>query len=98
MSALADLRAELAATPGAGTAVFGAYTAPAIRDFDGQGWGPTDTAQVGVEIITMLYPFPDLPNLKPGDAIAFDGDPYLVSRGPRRKDDGLIGVVILEDA
>jgi hypothetical protein len=98
MSSLTDLRALIAAAPGAGSAVFGAFSSPAILDFDGQAWGPDAQAQVGVEILTLTYVFPDLPGLVPGSAITVDGTPYAVSRGPRRRGDGLEAVVILENA
>ena len=98
MSALTDLRALIAAAPGAAMAAFGTNSSPAILDFDGSAWGPDVQAQVGVETLTLTYVFPDLPGLIPGSAIAFDGTPYVVARGPRRHGDGLEAVVILETA
>jgi hypothetical protein len=98
MSTLDDLRAQIAAMPGATTALFGAFSTPAIVDFDGQAWGPDAMAQVGVEIITMTYCFPDLPGLLPGSAITAGVDSFVVSRGPRRHGDGLEAVVVLENA
>ncbi len=93
-----QLRAMIARTPGARTTVFGVYTTPAILDFDGLAWGPDDQAQVGVTTLTLTYVYPDLPGLLPGSAITVDGTPYVVSRGPRRKGNGLEAVVILENA
>lgn len=98
MSALTDLRALIAAAPGAGVAVFGSFSSPAILGFDGTAWGSDAQAQIGLEILTLTYVFPDLPGLVPGSAITFDDLPYVVSRGPRRKGDGLEAVVILENA
>lgn len=98
MTALTDLRALISADPGSGTAVFGFATSPAILDFDGQAWGTDDQAQIGVEVLTLTYVYPDLPGLVPGSAISMDGTNYVVSRGPRRKGDGLEAVVILENA
>lgn len=96
MSTADDFRAQIAAMPGATTALFGSHATPVIIDFDGQAWGPDAVAQVGIEIITMTYCFPDLPGLLPGGAITADGVTYAVSRGPRRRGDGLEAVVILE--
>ena len=98
MTALTDLRALISADPGSGTAVFGSASSPAILDFDGQAWGPDDQAQVGVEILTLTYVYPDLPGLVPGGAVSVGGSNYVVSRGPRRRGDGLEAVVILENA
>ena len=98
MSNLTDIRALIAAAPGAGTAVFGAFTSPAILDFDGMAWGPDTQAQIGVEVLTLTYVYPDLPGIVPGSAITVDGTPYTVTRGPRRRGDGLEAVVILENA
>ena len=100
---LEDLRAMLTYAPGAGVAVFGTFTSPAILDFDGLAWGPDGQAQVEGESITLTYAYPDLPGLVPGSAIAFrDSEDvstsYVVSRGPRRRGDGLEGVVILGNA
>jgi len=98
MSALTDLRAMIAATPGAVDVVFGGINLPlgGILDFEGQGWGNSDQAQVGVEQITLTYCFPDLPNLLPGSPVTADGTAYAVSQGPLRKGDGLEAVVTLE--
>lgn len=98
MSALTDLRALIAAAPGAGTAVFGAFSSPAILDFEGLAWGDDGQAQLGVETLTLTFVFPDLPGLVPGSAVTFDGTAYVVSRGPRRRGDGLEGLAILENA
>lgn len=98
MSALTDLRAMIAATPGAVAVVFGAIslTQAAILDFDGAGWGNPEQAQVGVELITLTYSYPDLPGLTTGSAITADGTAFVVSQGPHRKGDGLEAVVVLE--
>ena len=103
MSAVEDLRALIAAAPGAGVVAFGASTSPAVLDYDGLAWGPEGQAQLGVEMLTLTYVYPDLPGLVPGSAITFTNDEgvassYIVSRGPRRRGDGLEGVVILEEA
>jgi hypothetical protein len=106
MSTLTDLRAMIAGLPGSSTTVFGTHSSPSILEFDGQAWGTEDCAQVGVEILTLTYVFPDLPGLVPGssitvttvvDEVSYTAS-YIVSRGPRRKGDGLEAVVILENA
>jgi len=76
--------------------VFGAYTTKGILDFEGQGWGPEDQAQVGVEVITLTYEFVKLPSLVPGSALSVAGVNYAVTRGPRRMSDGQVAVAILE--
>ena len=96
MSAIDDLRALIAAAPGATTVSFGSDTTPCLIDYDGQAWGPDTQAQIGVEVIILTYPYPDLPGLLPGSEVAIDGATYSVSRGPRRRGDGLEAVVILE--
>ena len=100
MSTLTDLRAMIAATPGAVDVVFGAIVLPmgAILDFDGQGWGNSEQTQLGVEVITLTYCTPDLPGLAPGSALTADGTAYTVSQGPHRKGDGLESVATLEIA
>ena len=97
MAALDDLRALIAATPGAVDAVFGALPPiKAILNFDGWGWGAEGQAQVGLDGITLTYPFPDLPGLAPGEPLTVDGNAYTVTSGPHRKGDGLEAIVGLE--
>lgn len=92
------LRAEISAMPGSTTAVFGIHTSPAVLDFDGQPWGGDGAAQVGGEVITLTYVFPDLPGLAPGSSLTAGAVAYVVSAGPRRRGDGLEAVVLLEEA
>ena len=96
MNPLADLRAMCATLPGSVTVAFGPHTTSGLIDYDGQAWGPDTQAQIGVEVIILTYPYPDLPGLLPGSEVAIDGATYSVSRGPRRLGDGLEAVVILE--
>ena len=98
MSLLTDFRAMLAGLPGSVAVTFGAYSTVGLLDFEGHGWGPEGQAQVGVEDISLTYPFPDLPDLIVGHLINLDGVAYTVSNGPRRKGDGLEAVVLLETA
>lgn len=97
MSALTDLRALIAATPGAVDVVFGAIhlTLGGIISFDGQGWGNPEQAQVGVEVITLFYPYADLPGLTTDSPLTVDGIAYTVSQGPHRDEDGTGAVVVL---
>lgn len=97
MTPLEQLRAMIARTPGSVTATFGIHTAPAILDFEGLGWGPEGQAPVDVEMITLTYPHPDLPGLEPGSTLAAGAAQYRVTRGPRRRGDGLEAVVVLEE-
>jgi hypothetical protein len=100
MTATDDLRALIAATPGAVDVVSGALALPlaGILDFEGQGWGNPEQAQVGVEVITLTYCYPDLPGLTSGSPLTVDGTAYIVSQGPHRKADGREAVVVLEEA
>ncbi len=98
MTNLEILRSLIRSAPGAITAVFGAFTAPALLSFDGQGWGAEGQAQLGLDGITLTYPYPDLPGLAPGDALTADGIAYTVTSGPHRKGDGLEAIVGLEAA
>jgi hypothetical protein len=98
MTAEATCRATIERLSDGVTAAFGVHTTPALLDFDGEAWGSEDKAQLGVEVITMTYCFPDLPGLEPGSAITAGGSAYIVARGPRRRGDGLEAVAILENA
>ena len=98
MSNLTILRAMLASAPGSVTATFGAYSTPAILNFDGQGWGAEGQAQLGLDGTTLTYPYPDLPGLAPGDSLVADGSAYTVMAGPHRKGDGLEAIVGLDAA
>jgi len=98
MTAADQLRAMIARTPGAVDVLFGSLATPGILDFDGTAWGPEGEAQLGVEVITLTYVYPDLPGLVPGSAITAGGTSYTVARGPRRRGDGLEAVVILEES
>lgn len=98
MSLLTDFRSMLAALPGSAAVAFGAYITVGILDFEGRGWGFDGQAQVGLEEISLTYPYPDLPDLAVGHVIELDGVSYIVSNGPRRKADGLEAVVLLETA
>jgi hypothetical protein len=97
MTPVEQLRAMIARLPGATTAVFGGYSSPAILDFDGQAWGPDGQAQVGGEVITLTYVYPDLPGLAPGVSVIAGGASFVITAGPRRKGDGLEAVVLLEE-
>ena len=97
MSHLEDLRAILASMPDSVQVVFGSHTTQGLLDYDGQGWGAEDLAQVGVEILTLTYCYPDLPGLQSTSPLTVDGKPYAVTRGPWRKGDGLEAVVILQE-
>ena len=98
MSALDDFRASLASMPGAVTATFSTSSTPAILNFDGQGWGGEGQAQLGLDGITLTYPYPDLPGLAPGSPLVADGSTYTVTSGPHRKGDGLEAIVGLDAA
>lgn len=99
MSALTEFRSLIAATPGAVTVTFAANPSIlAILNFDGQGWGGDGKAQIGLDGITLTYPYPDLPGLAPGDALLVDGSAYTVTSGPHRKGDGLEAIVGLDPA
>lgn len=98
MSALTDLRSAIRNTPGSSLAVFGTHTSPCLLRHGGVSLGDDGAAQVGVGTLTLLYVFPDLPNLGPDSAITVGGVPYVVSTVPRRSGDGLEATVSLEDA
>ncbi len=98
MSTLTDFRASLAGLPGAVSVTFGAYSTVGLLDFEGRGWGPEGQAAVDVEDISLTYPYPDLPGLTVDHLLSLDGVDYIVSKGPRRKGDGLEAVVSLETA
>ena len=99
MAALDDFRALIAATPGAVDVFFGTLQPiKAILNFDGQGWGAEGQAQLGLDGITLTYPYPDLPGLAPGNPLTADGAAYTVTSGPHRKGDGLEAIVGLEAA
>lgn len=97
MTPVEQLRAQIARTPGSVMATFGGHSTPAILDFEGLGWGPEGQAPLDVEMITLTYVFPDLPGLEPGSELAAGAAQYRVTRGPRRRGDGLEAVVILEE-
>lgn len=97
MSALTEFRALIAATPGAVSVTFAANPSIlAILNFDGQGWGGEGQAQLGLDGITLTYPYPDLPGLAPGNTLVADGTTYTVMAGPHRKGDGLEAIVGLD--
>ena len=96
MTALADLQAMIANAPGAKPVVFGAFSTTGILDFSGQPWGAEDQAQVGGELITLTYCYPDLPGLGSGSSLTVGGQPYSATTQPRRKADGLEAVICLE--
>jgi hypothetical protein len=98
VSLLTDYRSMLAGLPGSVAVTFGAYSTVGLLDFEGRGWGPEGQAQVGIEDISLTYPYPDLPDLVVGHLIELDSVAYIVSNGPRHKADGLEGVVLLETA
>jgi hypothetical protein len=96
MSNLTLFRALLAQSPDSVSVTFGAFSSPGILDFEGRGWGGEGQAEVAVEDISLTYVYPDLPGLGPDSLIACDGVDYIVTKGPRRKGDGLEAVVLLE--
>ena len=98
MTALADLRSVMRNHPRSVQVVFGIHTVKALLDFDGQPWGDDGAAQVGGEVISLTYVFPDLPGLAPGSSLTAGAVAYVVSAGPRRRGDGLEAVVLLEEA
>lgn len=98
MTALSDLRSVMRCHPRSVEVVFGTHTVRAVLDFDGQPWGGDGAAQIGGEIITLRYPYHDLPGLAPGETLTVGGASYLVSAGPRRIGDGLEALVLLEEA
>ena len=98
MTPLELLRVQIAAMPSSTTASHGGTTTPALLDFEGAPFGDEGAAQIGGEIITLRYPYHDLPGLAPGETITVGGASYLVSAGPRRIGDGLEAVVLLEEA
>lgn len=98
MSQLTDFRAMLAGLPGSVAVTFGAYSTVGLLDFEGRGWVSEGQAQVGMEDISLTYPYPDLPDLMVGHLLDLDGVAYTVSNGPKRKADGLEAVVLLETA
>lgn len=99
MSDLTILRAMLASAPGSVSVLFGAQPAiKAILNFDGQGWGAEGQAQLGLDGITLTYPYPDLPGLAPGSPLVADGSTYTVTSGPHRRGDGLEAIVGLDAA
>ena len=86
----------IAQAPGAVTVRFGTFTTPGILDFEGQGWGPSDRAQVSGELITLTYCYPDLPGLGADSLLVIGEASYAVAAGPYRKADGLEAIARLE--
>lgn len=98
MTALSDLRSVMRCHPRSVEVVFDTHTVRAVLDFDGQPWGEDGAAQVGGEVITLTYVYPDLPGLAPGSGLTAGAAAYVVSAGPRRRGDGLEAMVLLEEA
>ena len=96
MTALADLRAIIAAMPGALTVQFGAFSAPCIVEFNGQQWPGGDTAGISQTTREMRYPYDDLPGLVPGSTVTIAAKSYQVTSGPVQVGDGLEAYVYLE--
>lgn len=92
------LRAMIARTPGSITAEFNGASTPGLLDFEGSAWGPEGFAQIAAEEAVLTYVFPDLPGLEPGSLVVAGGAYFRVSRGPRRRGDGVEGVAILQEA